>query len=250
MRKKQHSKNIKKRIIMCLMAVFAISSAAYGWFLVLDSREAKREDIDVMPPYFLYLLNPGDTNSLQFAVGNLHPGETKREIICVSNKTPEDIEGEYFDIARDSDFDYELELVQTNNLDVNYTLYGVERYVLEEGYILKEDEFAVDGIDGYYFKKSGASLTGTDKSDEKRQEVFGSNNTDTIVNKGTYTLYSKYSDNTKFHLTYEADSKEYDYNYFMIEINWNEGAQFIENSKETDLLYVVVNAMQLKPKEQ
>ena len=44
------------------------------------------------------------------------------------------------------------------------------------------------------------------------------------------TLYSKYSDNSKFHLSYEAANAQYDYNYFMIEINWDEDAEFIENS--------------------
>lgn len=250
MNKEKHRKNIKKRIIICLIAVFAISGVVYGWFLVSDSRQAKRENIDVMTPYFLYLLNPGDTNSLQFAVGNLHPGETKREVICVSNKTPSDIQGEYFDIARDSDFNYELELVQTNNLAVNYTLYGVERHELTEGYTLKSDEFVFDDVPGYYFKKAGAALVGVDESEENRKAALGDNNVDSIVNKGTYTLYSKYSNNSKFHLSYEADNAQYDYNYFMIEINWNDDAEFIENSKETDLLYVVVNAMQLKPEEQ
>lgn len=249
MNKEKHRRKLKKRIIICLIAVFAISGVVYGWFLVSENTKAERENIDVMTPYFLYLLNPGDTNSLQFAVGNLHPGETKREIICVSNKTPSDVSGEYFDIARDSDFNYELELVQTNNLAVNYTLYGVERHMLEDGYTLKDDEFVVDDVPGYYFKKAGTALVGADESEKNRESIFGDNLSDSIVNKGTYTLYSKYSDNSKFHLSYEAANAQYDYNYFMIEINWDEDAEFIENSRETDLLYVIVNAMQLKPEE-
>lgn len=243
-------KKVKKIITLCLVSIICLSGIVYGWFYFMDDHNAKRDDIDVMAPYFLYLLNPGDTNSLQFAVGNLHPGETKQTIICVSNKKPDDVTGEYFDIAKDSDFNYELELVQTNNLDVNYTLYHLERYEYTEGYVLKADEFMVDEVPGYYFKKIGNKLTGTDTTAERRNAVFGDSSASDIVNNGTYTLYSRYSDNSKMHLQYIADNNQYDYNYYMIEMNWNENAQFIENSKETDLLYVVVNAMQLKPEEQ
>lgn len=250
MDKRKKNRKLEKGIIVCVIAIALICSVVYGWFIVSENSEADRENIDVMTPYFLYLLNPGDTNSLQFAVGNLHPGETKRVIICVSNKTPSDVQGEYFDIARDSDFNYELELVQTNNLDVNYTLYGVERHTLEDNYTLLDDEYVIEDVPGFYFKKSGTALVGSDESEANRNAVFGENNSDTIVNKGTYTLYSKYSDDSRFHLSYEALNAQYDYNYFMIEINWNDDAEFIENSKETDLLYVIVNAMQLKPEEE
>ena len=239
-----------KKIIAALVTLFVISGTAYGWFLYTNSNEADRDDIEVMAPYFLYLLNPGDTNSLQFAVGNLHPGETKRTVICVSNRKPDNIIGSVFDIAKDSDFEYELEFVQTNNLEVQYDFYNVERIELHEGYVLKEDEYIVDDVPGYYFKKVGTKLEGKDTTEERQNAIFGDKDTSDIVNSGTYTLYSKYSNNEHLHLTYEADSKQYDYNYFMIEISWKEGAEFSENSKETDLLYVIVNAMQLRPEKE
>lgn len=248
--KEKRQISIKKLIIISIFTILLLSGLAYGWFLIMEDKEAQRKDIDVMAPYFLYLLNPGDTNSLQFAVGNLHPGETKRTVVCVSNKTPDDITGGYFDIAKDSDFNYELEIVQTNNLDVNYNIYHVERFALEDGHILANDEFLFDDVPGYYFKKIGNSLIGEDTTQERRKDIFGDKDSNSIVNNGTYTLYSRYSNGARLHLQYIADNSQYDYNYFMIEMSWNKGAQFMDNSKETDLLYVVVNAMQLKPEEE
>lgn len=245
----RNKKRIKK-IISVLLVLLVLSGTVYGWFVYMSSTEADRDDVEVMPPYFLYLLNPGDTNTLQFAVGNLHPGETKRVIICVSNKTPDNVVGSYFDIAKDSDFEYELEFIQTNNLEVNYDFYHVERRELGNDYELSADEYMVPEVPGYYFKKVGAKLEGTNTTEERRNSVFGGADVTDVVNNGTYTLYSTYSDDEHLHLTYVAEQKKYDYNYFMIEISWKDGALFSENSKETDLLYVVVNAMQLRPEKE
>ena len=47
------------------------------------------------------------------------------------------------------------------------------------------------------------------------------------------------------HLTYK--NSKYEYDYYLIEMSWKENANFSDNAKETDLLYVVVNAKQPEP---
>lgn len=240
-------KSRKRKIFSAFVLILAtcIGTLSFAWFKIDTVHEADREDIEVMAPYFLYLLNAGDTDSLQFAVGNLHPGETKRAFICVSNKKPSDVDGSYIDIARDSDFEYELEFIRTNNLDLDYTLYEVERYDMDEYHELAADEYVSEEALGYYFKRIGDALTGTDTTAIRRKALFGDDDSPAIVNGGTYTMYSEYSNDDKMHLKY--NNSEYDYNFYMIEMKWRPGAVFADNKKETDMLYVVVNAMQPKP---
>lgn len=41
MNKEKHRRKLKKRIIICLIAVFAISGVVYGWFLVSENTDRK-----------------------------------------------------------------------------------------------------------------------------------------------------------------------------------------------------------------
>jgi hypothetical protein len=69
-----------------------------------------------------------------------------------------------------------------------------------------------------------------------------------VVNSGTYTLYSRDSSGNALHLSYSGGS--YDYDYYLIEIDWKDETSFEKSLKETDVNYVVVNAMQPKPVEE
>jgi len=48
----------------------------------------------------------------------------------------------------------------------------------------------------------------------------------------------------------EYKNEEYEFDYYLIEVTWKDGITFNDYTKETDLLYVVVNAKQPLPKEQ
>ena len=238
---------VRKKIIAFAMACTLVMAAGvtYAWYTGTESVSATREEVEVMTPYFLYLLNPGTTDSLQFAIGNLHPAETKQTVICVSNKKPDDVTDDSIDIARVSDFDYELEFITTNNLEVNYKIYELNQHTLAAGADVPESGIQMPDVDGIYWTKKGEALEGTNTSAERHAEALGTSNPSGVVNKGTYTLYSKDSSGGELHLIYE--NGKYDYDYYLIEVDWKDDTSFERNRKETDVNYVVVNAMQPKP---
>lgn len=99
-----------------------------AWYLREDVKQAQTTGAEVMAPYNLYLMNPNAKDSLKFAVGNLHPGEIKHTVICVSNRVPENYDGEdnMSELVKDSEFNYDLQLVHTENLAVDYAVYPLE----------------------------------------------------------------------------------------------------------------------------
>ena len=61
-------------------------------------------------------------------------------------------------------------------------------------------------------------------------------------------MFQKDTNEHDLHLSYNYDSTngaQYEYDYYLIEMSWKDGASF--PAKETDLLYVVVNAKQPEP---
>lgn len=211
----------------------------------MEDAEATKDGVEIMTPYFLYLLNPGTSDSLQYTIGNIHPAETKQTVICVSNKKPDDVTDDSIDIARVSDFSYELEFITTNNMEVIYELYELEMYELSSGETLPEDAITMPGITDVYWLKVGSALVGEDTSAARHDSVFGTEDPDGVINSGTYTLYSKDSNGDDLHLVYS--DAQYDYDYYLIEINWKDESSFEKSLKETDVNYVVVNAKQPKP---
>ena len=230
-----------------LLLLFA-GGITYAWYTGMENVSATKEGVEVMTPYFLYLLNPGTSDSLQYTIGNIHPAETKQTVICVSNKKPEDITDDMVDIARVSDFTYELEFITTANLEVVYELYELELHELADGESIPENAVTMPETTGVYWTKVGEALVGEDTSKERHESVFGTEDVSDVVNKGKYTLYSKDSGGQELHLTYSND--EYDYNYYLIEVNWIDETSFEKSLKETDVNYVVVNAKQPKPVEE
>ena len=97
-----------------------VLTGTMAWYVLDAIREVDSKDTEVMTPYLLYLLNPTDEESLALTVGNLHPGETKQAVICVSSQRPEDIG--IMTISKDSEFSYELELAYTENLYIEILL--------------------------------------------------------------------------------------------------------------------------------
>ncbi len=238
---------IRKRVIWITLSVVLIMATGitFGWYTRQENIKATREEVEIMTPYFLYLLNPGTTDSLQYTIGNIHPAETKQTVICVSNKKPDDVKDDNIDIARVSDFSYELEFITTNNMDVNYEIYELEPHNLLKGESAPEGAITMPGEDDVYWTKKGTALVGQNTSQERHLEVFGTASPSGVINKGTYTLYSKDSTGRDLHLTYSGG--KYDYDYYLIEVKWNDDTSFEKSLKETDINYVVVNAMQPEP---
>ena len=236
----------KKVIIVSLCAVLLlVSGITFAWYTRSENSLATRENVEIMTPYFLYLLNPGSSDSLEYTIGNIHPAETKQTVICVSNKKPDDVEDDSIDIARVSDFTYELEFITTNNLEVNYEIYELTMHTLADGQTAPADAITMPEVDGVYWTKKGNALVGQDTSGERHTSVFGTASPSGVVNSGTYTLYSKDSSGSALHLSYSGG--QYDYDYYLIEIDWVDDTSFEKSLKETDVNYVVVNAMQPKP---
>lgn len=232
-------------IISLCLALITVAGTTFAWYTRTENTSASREGIEVMTPYFLYLLNPGTSDSLEYTIGNIHPSETKQTVICVSNQKPDDVDDDSIDIARVSDFTYELEFVTTNNLEVDYEIYELTKHNLVEGESVPEGAITMPEVTGVYWKKVGKALVGQDTSDTRHQSVFGDINAEDVVNSGKYTLYSEDSSGNPLHLSYSGSA--YDYDYYLIEIDWIDEKSFENSLKETDVNYVVVNAMQPKP---
>lgn len=261
---KKTTKNVKKKrkpiLIALIITVFLMVGTTFTWYLFTKDNHADRQEVQVMAPYFLYLLNPDDVSSLQFSVGNIHPGETKQIVICVSNKRPADVVDGSIDIARESKFNYDLEFIYTENLPVEYKIYELQKYEKDNTENHTEDSIIVDGIEDYYWNKSAFQTNedGTPKpltvsrdvTSDRLNEVFGTDNPENVVNKGKYLLYQEDGQADPQPLGLEYKDEEYEFDYYLIEISWQDGITFSDYTKETDLLYVVVNAKQPLPKEQ
>ncbi len=240
----------KKIIVLAITAVLCLAAAGgtLAWYLREDVKQAQTTTAEVMAPYNLYLMNPNAKDMLQFAVGNLHPGEVKHTVICVSNKVPDDYEGgdHMSELVKDSEFNYDLQLVHTENLAVDYLMYPLERHdmptdgsPLPPGAIQMDD----DTYDHYYWTQTAAPINVVDNSATMQEEVFGDEDTTDIVNVGRYLFF----DDDSMSLAYRNNTYEYD--YYLIEVKWQDISDFDAYKKETDLVYVVVNAKQPRPTE-
>ena len=257
----------KAWLLVCLSVVIFMLTGTMAWYVLDAIREVDSKDTEVMTPYLLYLLNPTDEESLALTVGNLHPGETKQAVICVSSQRPEDIG--IMTISKDSEFSYELELAYTENLAVDFHVYELEQVEAGNGsqgsnaFIVVEDE---NGQNQKQFKKAGSGVE-LEKADlninEKRQEEMYGGTEETrkeIVNLGQYDLYQTDANDEMLKLNTNVSVQNgqvtYDKDYYLIEIQWKEtngsgeAIHFEDYRKETDLVYVIVKAMQPKPEEE
>lgn len=141
----------KKKIwiaaILCVLCL-AVGGGTMAWYLREDVKQAETDGVEIMAPYNLYLMNPNARDSLEFAVGNLHPGEMKHTVICVSNRVPENYDGEdnMSELVKDSEFNYDLQLVHTENLAVDYAVYPLERREIPADGIFPEGAIRMEGM--------------------------------------------------------------------------------------------------------
>lgn len=224
-------------VVGCLM-LFGVS---FAWFTQVE-RTAESKTTDVMAPYYLTLLNPSETATLQLSVGSLMPGRTKQILFCVSNQNNE--ENEMINMGG-ADFDYSMELIHTDNLALNYTLYELEETTEDSADIIGEDVVTENEeiTTKYTYWKIGTQFNGNDVSEERHAEV---GLTGEEINSGTYISYAK-NDNNDFHLS--DDGSGYDSQYFLMEIEWQADAvsNFEKYDKETDMIYILVKALLPKP---
>lgn len=250
-RKKKKKKPV---IVAAAVTVLLAMLATFSWYLFNKDSHADTKDIKIMTPYFLYLLNPDDKTSLQFSVGNIHPGEVKQVVICVSNKKPDDVSDGSVDIARESKFNYDLEFVHTENLKVKYDIYELQKDSYTDKTDIPENGILVEGVDGVYWTKMKTDgeanpLTPTKDETKSRLNTVFPEGAAGVFNKGKYLLYQYDSKGVQMGLEYKYDGEEkkYEFDYYLVEISWEKNVNFSEYTKETDLLYVIVNAKQPKP---
>ena len=239
-------KTIKhKALIINILLVVAMAMMVTGaWYVINSGRKVESEKTDVMTPYFLYLLNPDDEKSLSVSIGNIHPGEVKQIVIAVSSKN-EDIDLSY-DIAKDSDFEYQLELAYTENLPIDYRVYELEKD--DAGDVTVDDNYGNSIMK--FSKLSDTALTSVDVSEARWEDMYGSDR-EGIVNLGRYELFEKGSNGSAMQLLSIVEDNGdviYDMDYYLIEIVWDSD-DFSAYSKETDLVYIIVKALQPRPTE-
>ena len=241
----------KKITVMVILIALCLATAGMtaAWYIRDDRKQAQTDAAIVMAPYNLYLMNPNAKDSLKFAIGNLHPGEEKYTVICVSNRIPENYAGQdnMSELVKESEFNYELQLAHTENLAVDYRVYPLKRHEIPAGGTLPEGAILMEGDDPaykrYYWTKEESSLKGKDNTEKMKKEVFGAADTDDIVNVGKYLFF----DDENMKLAYRDNTYEYD--YYLIEMTWQDIRDFNAYTKETDLVYVMVNAKQPRPTE-
>lgn len=247
------------RIMMlcACVAVVVASAATFAWYSAQE-RYADSAPADVMKPYYLTLRNPSDTAALELSVGNLFPGDTKQVVFCVSNKNNEKTG---LDMGVTS-FSYSIELIHTENLALNYRIYGLDAAtqdtagafaVLDE---VETESGSTQSHTTYWVKKASGGvitpLTGEDVS-ESRHTLTGL--TDPLpINAGTYVAYKKGADGTELTLQANVDANgdpTFDSQFFLIEIDWKDGAdtEFEKYEKETDMIYLLVEALQPRPEK-
>ena len=259
-RKRIFVSNRYKIMMWCAMvAIIVGSTATFAWYRA-EERFADSAPAEVMKPYYLTLRNPSDTAALELSVGNLFPGDVKQVVFCVSNKNNEKTG---LDMGVTS-FEYSIELIHTENLALEYKIYELNGAIAgtEGAFTILdtvEDENGNTVTHTTYWVKKPLSdgttpqLTGTDVSDDRHDRV---GLTDPMpVNAGKYTSYTKGVDGNKLKLKANVDESgkpKFDAQFFMIEIDWKDGAalEFEKYEKETDMIYLLVEALQPEPKKQ
>lgn len=243
-------------VAMALVMVLILALVTYAWYTLLQNRRVNSEKRDVMQPYYLYLVEPNGTDSLRLSVGNLHPGETKQIMIGVTNKKPNNENSVSYQIGKNSNFHYDLELAYTSNLPLNFKVYSLKEDAQASGesaYTAKWTDHNNQPVTKKYEKSllTKNDQTSNSLTDKNNKEMYGEDKVDQTVNKATYDVYDK-NGTSNFELKTtvgENGEVSFDLNYYLIELSWQNDISFPDYLKETDLMYVMVNAMQLEPQE-
>lgn len=219
---------MRMQVLILLFGVLLLAGITFAWYTWRE-RAADSKEVEVMEPYYLYLRDKNDAEMVRLAVDSLFPGETKTIYFCVSNGPNE--ENESIGTMGGGDFDYTMELIYTQNLPLNFSLFELG------------DSFSEGtGNEGL--------LTPTDVSGERYKEVFGDDmSVAGIVNKGKYQSYVTGKDGNKLHLSTGKgnDGKDvYMSRFFRMEISCTADT-FDQYRKETDMIYLLVKAEQPEP---
>lgn len=265
----------RKVIVATTTAACMMLLVSLAWYLYISHRSVYTEDRSVMVPYYLYLLDGSGSDYFQLNEVNIHPEETKQVVFCVSNQ---DIDKDLsYSVGRSSDFKYELEMVYTQNIPLKYTLYELDEVTPSDLENLSSDvivtqyekETEENGVivpiteTKYWEKRKTNSVTVPLARDETVSDNETANNnkelytdnyqTSNIVNLGKYDIYPKDAGGEDLHLetVFNGTATEYPKHYYLIEIEWDKDSEssFSDYLKETDLVYVVVRAMQPRPEE-
>lgn len=246
-----------KLTLIIMVLVLVLVSLGFAWYSFY-TKHADTKNMQIMTPYALYLLNSGATDTLELSVGGIHPGESKQVVVCVSSHDANQEEE-----ARKGEFPYTLELVHTENIGLEFKLYeltpiskedavSAENVIESEYSMIEKDSETGDEntiINTAYFSKNMTPLSGdTSKTTEYQDEMYGENASALpIVNLGKYCIY----ENADFKLSLNDSDQWHD--YYLIEISWliNDTSEHeeIEQSKETDLVYLVAKAGVAEPYE-
>ena len=248
----------KKLVATAIVEVCILMMMSFAWYYYQSHRKVISEEREVMAPYYLYLVDETGEDFFSLTVGNLHPGEVKQIILGVTNKKPNNDGGISYNVGKDSIFDYELELAYTQNLPLEYKVYELQK---QENGEATNDSITIEGIDsegnekviGIFNKTLLNQKAGANEiSLKNNQEMYGSDNVESTVNLGQYDIYDTGAGGTSLNLETKVNSGgevTFDLDYYLIELEWKDGIDFSDYLKETDLVYVIVKAMQLEPEE-
>ena len=168
-------------------------------------------------------------------------------------------------------FNYAIEMIHTENLALEYSIYELSSTNAPgEGVITALDTYLVDDGNGasveetqttYWVKSQAAALSGDVVSDARHEQVGFTDASGNLlakenlpVNAGKYTAYTKDSAGELLKLEAGEDAEgnpQFDSQYFLLEIDWEEGAdaKFENYEKETDMIYLLVEAIQPEPEK-
>lgn len=247
-RRKKKMKRKQVLILGIMLSVMFFFLISYAWFYFKADKEIDSELADVMAPYYLYLIDE-EGDSLSLTIGSLHPGEIKEVVIGVSNR-PAEAENSKDDylVGKNSEFEYQLALAYTQNLPITYKVYELKETEVSDM------EFSVaDPESGniVYLKKYDVDKDADESqklTEENNKEMYG-DTADSVVNYVQYDLYPYDSDGASLRLKTKVENltTSYELDYYLIEMEWAEELVFQDFIKETDLVYVIVDAVQPEP---
>lgn len=223
------------------------AGVTFAWYS-LQERDAETKVAPISKPYYLSLRNASDTAGLQLSIGSLPSGKVRQIVFCVSSE--DDTISMNTDIAS---FPYALELIHTDNLPLVYRIYPLANAEESEAEVTITEDGATYGeltlTHTTYWKKSGAALAYTDVSEKRRVEAGLGENTDGIINRGTYLYYGK-TDTVDNNLELvPAEGEDYACQYFLMEIAWGTSTNIGSYDKETDMIYLAAKALQPEPEK-
>jgi hypothetical protein len=258
--KAKTSRRLKLTAVLMSLVMLA-GAIGFAWY-AYQKHEVKTENMSIMTPYTLYLLNPGAEDYLTLSIGDLHPGETKQIVVCVSSH---DVGGTAK--SKQGVFSYQMELAYTDNLKLSYQIYPLTPVEEKEtavgaDYITSEYTTKTDAdttlTKTFYFQKTytdpakdalAVSSDSYEMQEKYRKEMYKDigNSIEDIVNLGNYQIYDTLPDGGALKLNLGDSTNQY--NYYLIEVTVDPDIDINSYKKETDLIYLIAKAKLPKAEE-